>query len=310
MSAPAVGQRVSAVIVHFRTPVETVAAARAVGETAPEAEIVVVDNASHDGIVAKLRSAVPAARVIAEASNRGFGAACNRGARETSRPYLLLLNSDTVVQPGAVAALEASLDTHRSAAAAGPRLAYEDGSLQRSVRRFPTPWRIFCESSGLAFLSGGRRPFEGHTATRQDHETARDVESLMGAALLVRREAFEDVGGFDEAFFLYAEETDLMVRWSARKWRILFDPAARVVHAGGRSGGDALFGQLHASLVRYTAKHHGRAAARFARAMLDAGAAGRYAAALVTPGPRGRARRARYRAALRRPDPGAALLAR
>ena len=106
----------------------------------------------------------------------------------------------------------------------------------------------------------------------------------MGAALLVRREAFEQVGGFDEAFFLYAEETDLMARWRSRGWRLFYEPAAEVVHAGGRSGGDRLFGQLHASLVRYARKHHGRAGAAISGLALDAGAAARYAVALVTPG--------------------------
>jgi N-acetylglucosaminyl-diphospho-decaprenol L-rhamnosyltransferase len=309
-SSSRAGERVSAVIVHYRTPGETVRSAAAVAATAPAAEIVVVDNASRDAVATALAARVPAARVLVEDSNRGYGAGCNRGARETSRPYLLFLNSDAVVQPGAVAALEAALDGNRRAAAAGPRLSNADGSLQPSIRRFPTPWRIFCESAGLALVSGGRRPLEGHTATRQDHERAREVEALMGAALLVRREAYDDAGGFDEAFFLYAEETDLMVRWAARKWTLLYEPSARVLHEGGRSGGDALFGQLHASLVRYTAKHHGRGAARFARLALDGGAALRYAAALVTPGARGRARRARYRAALERREGPSAVPAR
>jgi N-acetylglucosaminyl-diphospho-decaprenol L-rhamnosyltransferase len=301
------GERTSAVIVHYRTPAETLRAARAVAATAPAAEVVVVDNASHDGIAPLLARSVPAARLVAESSNRGYGAGCNRGVRETTRPYVLLLNSDAVVRPGAVAALEAALDADRRAAAVGPRLFHADGSPQPSIRRFPTPWRIFCESSGLAFLAGGRPPFEGHTATRQDHSRSREVEALMGAALLVRREALEDAGGFDEAFFLYAEETDLMARWAARRWRLRFEPAAEVVHEGGRSGGDALFGHLHASLVRYAAKHHGRSAARVAALSLDGGAALRYAAALVTPGERGRVRRVRYAAALRRRGAAAAV---
>ena len=296
----AAGERVSAVIVHYRTPAETLRAAAAVAATAPGAEILVVDNASHDGIGPALSRRVPAARLLVEASNRGYGAGCNRGARESARPYLLFLNSDTAVAPGAVAELEAALDADRRAAAAGPRLLNTDGTLQPSIRRLPTPWRVFCESSGLAFLAGGRRPFEGHTVTRQDHAEQRAVEALMGAALLVRREAFEDVGGFDEAFFLYAEETDLMARWAERKWRVLYAPSARVLHEGGRSGGDALFGHLHASLVRYSLKHHGRRGARAAGLALDAGAVLRYAVALLTPGDAGRRRRTRYAAALRR----------
>jgi GT2 family glycosyltransferase len=296
----AAGQRVSAVIVHYRTPAETVRAAAAVAETAPGAEIVVVDNASGDHVERALADAVPGARVVVEGANRGYGAGCNRGARETSRPYLLFLNSDAVVRSGAIAALEAALDRCRGAAAAGPRLSNADGSLQPSIRRLPTPWRIFCESAGLAFVSRGRPPFEGHSATRQDHTRPREVEALMGAALLVRREAFDEAGGFDEAFFLYAEETDLMARWGKRKWKLLYEPAAEVLHEGGRSGGDRLFGLLHASLARYAGKHHGRGAALFAAAALDGGAALRYAAALLTPGERGRVRRARYHAALRR----------
>ena len=295
-SSPA--ERVAAVIVHFRTPDETVHAASEVARTAPAAEIVVVDNASQDGIAARLAESVPAARVLEEAVNRGYGAACNRGARETDRPLLLFLNSDAYVRPGAVDALAVALDADAGAAAAGPRLLDPDGSLQRSIRLLPTPRRILLESSGLAFLAGGRWPFAGHTKVHADHSRAQAVEALMGAALLVRRSAFEAAGGFDESFFLYAEETDLMARWRRAGWRVLYVPAAEVVHEGGRSGGDRLFGRLHESLARYAAKHHGAAAGSFARAVLAAGAALRYAAALVTPGDAGRRRRERYRAAL------------
>jgi GT2 family glycosyltransferase len=298
------GSFVSAVIVHYKTPDDTLAAARAVEETAPAAEIVVVDNASGDRVAEELERRIPGARLIREPVNRGYGAACNRGARGSSRPFLLFLNSDAQVRPGAVARLEEALEGDPLAAAAGPRLLDSAMRPQSSIRLLPTPWRIFCESSGLAFLAGGREPFGGHTATRQDHgpglRLAVAVEALMGAALLVRRSDFEAVGGFDESFFLYAEETDLMRRFRDAGRRVLFVPEAEVVHAGGRSGGDRLFGQLHASLIRYVRKHHGGAEASLAAAVLDAGAAGRYVAALLTPGERGRARRLRYRAALSR----------
>ena len=294
------GDRVSAVIVHYKTPEDTVAAARAVAETAPGAEILVIDNASEDRVAADLAERVPGARLIRESANRGYGAACNRGARESTRPLLLFLNSDAQLRPQAVERLEAALEADRGAAAAGPRLLDAQGRLQSSIRLLPTPWRIFCESSGLAFLAGGGAPFGGHTATRQDHRRGRPVEALMGAALLVRREDLEAVGGFDESFFLYAEETDLMKRWKDAGRRVLFVPEAEVVHAGGRSGGDRLFGQLQASLVRYVRKHHGALAAGVSAAVLDLGAAARYAVAWLTPGATGRTRRARYRAALTR----------
>ncbi|HEV2063455.1 MAG TPA: glycosyltransferase family 2 protein [Thermoanaerobaculia bacterium] len=290
---------VSAVIVHFRTPDETVRAARAVAETF-RCPIVVVDNASGDGIADRLAAEAPRARVVAEPENRGYGAACNRGAAETAGAYLLFLNSDAFVAPGAVEALAGALDADPRAAAVGPRLVNPDGSLQPSICRLPTPWRIFCESSGLAALSGGRGFLRGHTKTREDHGRAQAVTALTGAALLVRRSAFEGVGGFDESFFLYAEETDLITRLQRRGYRILYEPRAAVMHVGGASGGDVLFGELHGALCQYVEKFHGRTAARFASVVLALGAAARYAAALVTPGDAGRRRRTRYRAALAR----------
>jgi len=290
--------RVTAVIVHYRTPRQTLLAARGVIETAPDAEVLVVDNDSRDGIAQALSSELPEVRLIVEPHNGGYGAACNRGAGESERPYLLFLNSDAYVGEGAVTFLTAALEADREAAAVGPRLVNPDGTLQPSIRRLPTPWRIFCESAGLAFLSGGRGILRGHTATEEDHSRPRAVEALMGAALLVRRAAFEEIGGFDEDFFLYAEETDLMARWRDRGYRLLYEPRAEVVHEGGASGGDLLFGDLHAGLERYTRKHHGRFAALFVRLALAAGAATRYLLALATPGERGRSRRARYRASL------------
>ena len=293
--------RVSAVIVHYKTPDETAEAARAVAGEARAVELVVVDNASGDSIRERLSTEVPSARVIEEPVNRGYGAACNRGARETGREFLLFLNSDAVVQAGAVEALVAALDSDPRAAVAGPRLENADETLQPSILRLPTAWRIFCESSGLAFLSGGRRPLRGHSATREDHSRAQSVECVKGAALLVRRRAFDEVGGFDEGFFLYAEESDLCARLRSRGWKVVFEPAARVAHRGGASGGDALFGSVNEGLASYVARHQGNFAATLARIVLTAGAALRYLLSLATPGERGRARRSRYRAALAGP---------
>jgi N-acetylglucosaminyl-diphospho-decaprenol L-rhamnosyltransferase len=298
MSSMADTGSVCAVIVHYRTPEQTVCAARAVAETAPAARIVVVDNASDDVIGQRLAAEVPRARVLTEQRNRGYGAACNRGARETEGEYLLFLNSDTAVAMDAVHALAAALEASPGAAAAGPRLVNPDGSLQFSIQRLPTPWRIFCESSGLAALCGGRGFLRGHTKTHEDHSRPHEVTALKGAALLVLRSAFEEIGGFDEDFFLYAEEADLFARFSARGYRILYEPRAEVAHLGGGSGGDALFAQLHAGLRLYVEKHHGRAAGRFTGVVLALGAAARWALALVTPGEAGRRRRLRYRAAL------------
>ena len=123
MSAERAAGKVVAVIVHFRTADETAVAAAAVARSAPEAEVVVVDNASGDRVAEELARVAPGARLVEESVNRGYGAACNRGARETDRPYLLFLNSDAVVLPGAVAALADALDRDSGLAAVATRLA-------------------------------------------------------------------------------------------------------------------------------------------------------------------------------------------
>jgi N-acetylglucosaminyl-diphospho-decaprenol L-rhamnosyltransferase len=291
---------VTAVIVHYRTAAETARAVRAVNATAPDVEVLVVDNASGDGIRARLESEGLSARVLEEPANRGYGAGCNRGARESSRALLLFLNSDTEMRPGAVAELVAALDADASAAAVGPRLVNPDGSLQPSIQGRPTPWRIFCESSGLASLAGGRGPLRGHWKTAQDYDRGQAVESLTGAALLLRRSAFEEVGGFDEDYFLYAEEADLFTRLRGAGHRILFTPRAQVMHIGGASTGGLRVNELNSGLRRYVEKFHGRAAGRLVSAILRAGVVARYVAALATAGPAARDRRGRYRAALRR----------
>ena len=262
-----------------------------------DAEVVVLDNASEDGSAEAVRERFPEVRLIAQAHRAGFGANHNTVIRATTSRYVYVLNEDTTSEDWALDRLAAHLDANPRVAALGPRLVYPDGRLQDSAWRFPTP---AVAALGLATLGRAAVTQSGGMATR-------DVDWARGAALLVRREALEDVGGFDEAFFLYAEETDLMTRWRRRRWSLLYEPRAEVVHEGGRSGGDALFGQLHASLVRYALKHHGRAAARFSGAVLDAGAALRYAAALVTPGARGRSRRRRYRSAMQRRSAVAAV---
>ena len=289
---------VTAVIVHYRTPAETARAVRSLNTTAPEVEVVVVDNASGDAIGERLRADGLKARVVEEPVNRGYGAGCNRGAKESRRPLLLFLNSDTEALPGAVDALVAALGADPHAAAVGPRLVNKDGSLQKSILRRPTPWRIFCESSGLASLSGGRGPLRGHWKAAHDYARGQAVESLAGAALLLRRGAFEEVGGFDEQYFLYAEEADLFTRLDRIRYRILFTPDAEVMHVGGASTGGLRLEELYAGLQRYVEKFHGRAAGRFAAAVLSAGTLARYVVALAAAGPAARNRRGRYRAAL------------
>ena len=201
------------------------------------AEVWVVDNASADGSADAIRAEFPEAHVIDNPINAGFGAANNLALKQATGEFLLLLNTDAFAAPGAVAALVEYLKAHPKAGIAGPRLLNADGSLQRSCYRYPSPVRAWLENTGLSGLLARHPVFGDYSAWAHDKEQA--VEWVIGACLLVRREAYEQAGGFDEAFFMYQEETDWQKRVQNCGWEIAFTPSAVVTHLGGASGASA-----------------------------------------------------------------------
>ncbi len=220
-------------------------------------DIVVVDNASSDGSVQAVRTADPEARVVESGTNLGFGTGANRGVATTSSEYVLILNPDTVVEPGTVKALSDALDDDPGLAVVAPRLENLDGSLYPSVRRFPDLSVAF----GHAFL-GLVWPTNPYTRRYRmldwDHDQrAADVDWVGGACILVRRAAFDVVAGFDEAFFMYVEDVDLCWRLGQAGWRIGYEPAGRVVHALGGSSRFVpyrMIAEHHRSLLRFVSK--------------------------------------------------------
>ncbi len=198
-------------------------------------EIVVVDNASVDGSLELVRREYAGVRLIANATNRGYGAAANQAIACTSAPHILLLNSDTLLRPGALQALRAYLDHHPCVAMVGPRLVNVDGSLQPSCFPFPTPIHTLVE------ISGSRRVIRHLPFVRElypptsSHSRARPVPWVLGAGLALRRKAVDDVDGFDESFFMYSEEVDLAYRLRRAGWQIHFAPVATIAHVGGAS---------------------------------------------------------------------------
>ena len=222
------------------------------------AEVLVVDNASRDGSAGAVASEFPDARVIANPHNAGFGAANNLAMRRAAGRYFLLLNSDAFPHAGCLPALVRFLDEHPQAAVAGPRLVNADGTLQRSCWRFPTPLRSWLDSFWITGLLGRHPALDDYR--RWPHDTERAVDFIIGACLLVRREAYEQVGGFDERFFMYQEETDWQLRLQRAGWKVVFTPAGTVTHLGGASGKDEavkINRVFFESLDRYTLKHHG-----------------------------------------------------
>jgi GT2 family glycosyltransferase len=238
-----------------------------------DVEIVVLDNASEDGSVAAVRERFPDVRVIAQTYRAGFGANHNTVIRATAGRYVYVLNEDTTAGDWGFAALTSYLDDHPRVAALGPRLVYPDGRLQDSAWRFPTPL-----VSTLSLATLGRF---GVTQSRGD--TPRAVDWVMGAAIVVRREALEEVGLFDEDFFLYSEEVDLQARLRSAGWEVHYFPKVTVVHHESQFSADIperRINEMWRSRHRYWRKHHSAAGARMASLATGAQYAAR---ALVSP---------------------------
>jgi N-acetylglucosaminyl-diphospho-decaprenol L-rhamnosyltransferase len=230
-------------------------------------ETIVVDHGSTDGTVDLVRERFPDARLI-EQENRGMGGGNNAGMRASGGRYAFLLNSDAWVRPGALERLVAFADEHPEAAVVGPRLVNPDGSLQRSVRGDPTLWRLATEYFFLRKLAPGSQLFNAFYGGGFAHDETREVESLQGAALLVRRAAADSVGLFDEDFFMFSEETDWLYRFRRAGWKVLFFPGAEVVHLGGASHGGRLYVENLRGILRFLAKHRGLREAERARRLL------------------------------------------
>ena len=228
-------------------------------------ETFVVDNASSDGSPQMVRERFPWVRLIENEENLGFAAANNQALRQARGRYALLLNSDTEVQPGALAALVEFMAAHPQAGAVGARLLNADGSLQPSCHPMLTPGREFWR---LIFLDR-LWPRATYPLGRWDLATPRQVEVIKGACLLLRREALAQVGLLDEAYFMYTEEVDLCYRLAEAGWELWWLPSARVIHREAQSTRQAaakMYVQLYRSKVHFYRKFGGeRRAGRFKR---------------------------------------------
>jgi N-acetylglucosaminyl-diphospho-decaprenol L-rhamnosyltransferase len=239
-------------------------------ESARGTEVVVVDHGSTDGTLELVRERFPEATLV-EQENKGFGAGNNAGMRVASGKWFLLLNSDAWLQPGALEALVDFAEAHPDAAVVGPRLLNPDGTLQRSVRGFPTVWRIATEYLFLRKLAPRSRALNAFYAGGFDHDEPREADFLMGSVLLVRRAAVEAVGGFDERYFMFSEETDWCYRLREAGWTTWFFPGAEAVHVGGATttqSWEPMFREQVRGHVRFLADHRGERDAERARKLM------------------------------------------
>ena len=242
-----------------------------------ETEVLVLDNGSTDGSAAAARQHPATSELLALAQRRGKGENDSELLQRARGHYCLLLNEDSELRPGATAALHAALETDPRAAAAGARLLRPDGDAQPSAWRFPTPLSAIV---GALFLH--RR-----YTVQSSGEATRTVDWAQSAALLVRREAAEQIGWFDPAFFVYSDEVDFCKRLRDAGWRTLFVPGAVAVHHEQLSTGrvpERRIVELSRNRDRYMRKHHTRSAAWVVRILTAWTYAVRATAALVLPG--------------------------
>jgi hypothetical protein len=231
-------------------------------------QLIVVDNASSDGSVRLVRARFPEVAVLENQRNEGFARACNQGALASAAPFLLLLNSDTEVRPQALQRLLALARARPEAAIVGPQLRNPDGTFQSSHSPFPDLWQEAMILSGAGrLLHGAAYPSRG----AEEAKGPQPADWVGGACMLVRRAAFAAAGGFDEGYFMYAEEMDLCYRLRCAGWEVWYEPAAVVVHAGGGSArqlGTQSEAILYRSRIRFYRCHRGVAAARLVRWMV------------------------------------------
>lgn len=266
---------VEAVVVSYNTRacLERCLAELATGEH----HVLVVDSASTDGSVELVDGRYPEVELVGLTENRGFGAAANRGIARVEAPYVLLLNADAWPLEGAVEKLVAVAELDPANGIVAPRLVNEDGSSQRSVFGYPAGplslalWAAVPGAVSKAFQAWRRLHSIVSRGPAGRYQVVGGKDFPAGAALLIRMNAFADVDGFDESFFMYSEETDLCYRIRERGWRIVFCPEAVFRHVGGAStaqAADQSFREQLRSYLRFLGKHDGERKARRAHRLL------------------------------------------
>lgn len=199
-------------------------------------EIIVVDNASDDGSVEMVRSTFPGVQLIVNKSNVGFAAANNVALRRARGEALLLLNPDTVVQEDSMKVMLKFFEENPDAGIAGCRILNPDGSLQLPCRRsFPTAWVAFTKITGLSSLFPNSRVFGRYNLTYLSPEETYEVDAVSGSFMMIRRDAYKDVGGLDEAFFMYGEDLDWCYRVQQAGWKNYYVHGTQIIHYKGES---------------------------------------------------------------------------
>jgi GT2 family glycosyltransferase len=267
------GPLVSVIIVTYRSEGTITACLKSVLDSAealealvsaedsgPALEVIVIDNGSGDGTIPRVLKFGKAVRLIPNPDNRGFARGVNQGIRVSSGKYVLLLNPDCRVEPGAIAELVRFMRANEVAGACGPKVRSPDGSIQLSCRAFPNhSTALFHRHSLLTRLFPKNPHSDRYLKTTWDHSAESQVDWVSGAAMLLRRKALKQIGSMDEDYFLYSEDVDLCWRLQEAGWATFYVPSAVIWHHVGRSSRQAPFRALyerHRSMYTFYKKHY------------------------------------------------------
>jgi GT2 family glycosyltransferase len=252
----------SIIIVNYRTRELTLACIASVyaSITSYDFEIILIDNASHDGMIAAANEQFPEVITIANTDNLGFSKANNQGIRIAQGRYVLLLNSDTIVQQDTLQTMLRFMDENPTVGASGCKIVLPDGSLDKACKRgFPTPSASFYYAFGFSKLFPNIPRFNQYQLGYLDPDQSYPIDSLVGAFMLIRREAIEQVGMLDEEFFMYGEDIDWCYRIKQAGWVNYYYPQTQIVHHKGASSRRKpykIIYEFHRAMILFHNKHY------------------------------------------------------
>lgn len=255
---------VSIIIVNYNTKSLTLDCISSIvlSEFAGTYEIILVDNASTDGTVGEVELRYPQVHIIENGKNEGFSKANNRGILRSSGRYVLLLNSDTVVEAATLRTMLDYMDGNLHVGASGCKLILPDGTLDDACKRgFPTPRSSFYYAFGISRVFRNRPRFHRYKLIHLDADQVHEVDSLVGAFMMVRREAIDQVGLLDESFFMYGEDIDWCYRMKHAGWKVIYYPGTTVIHYKGASSRRKPFKvvyEFHRAMILFHRKHYAR----------------------------------------------------
>ena len=194
-------------------------------------EIIVIDNASDDGSVDIIKQKFPTVKLIENKNNIGFGSANNQGLKIAQGKYILFINPDCIVSENTFDKMISFFNEHPDCGLAGCKILNSDGSLQLACRRsFPGPWTSFTKVTGLSNLFPGSRIFARYNLTYLDENRIHEVDAVSGSFMMIKRDAYEKVGGFDDQFFMYGEDLDLCYRVQKAGFKVYYVPDTQIIH--------------------------------------------------------------------------------